>query len=115
MNGEPPELNGAETLAPDVSPQRRARPVPRAFSQLDEKSDSAHQMSAQIPKNASMSEIVTSIIERGDLAHLALFLWACAASAQAYLTMRELGESTRRFDAFVRELARFNRRFGSDS
>jgi hypothetical protein len=66
-------------------------------------------------KETQMSEIVNSIIQRGDLAHLALFLWASAASAQAYLTMRELAQSTRRFDAFVRELARFNRRFGSDS
>jgi len=62
-----------------------------------------------------MSEIVNSIITRGDLAHLALFLWACAASAQAYAALRELAESTRRIDAFIRELARFNRRFGSDS
>ena len=62
-----------------------------------------------------MSDIVNSIITRGDLAHLALFLWACAASAQAYVALRELGESTRQFDAFVRELARFNRRFGSDT
>jgi hypothetical protein len=62
-----------------------------------------------------MTEIVNSIIERGDLAHLALFLWACAASAQAYLAMRALGEATQRLDAFVRELARFNRRCGSDT
>ena len=62
-----------------------------------------------------MSEIVTSIIERGDLAHLALFLWATAATAFAYRALRELGDSTRRLDAFVRELARFNRRYGSDT
>ncbi|PWB82039.1 MAG: hypothetical protein C3F11_13340 [Methylocystaceae bacterium] len=61
-----------------------------------------------------MSEIVTTIIERGDLAHLALFLWASAASAFAYRALRELGEATRRLDAFVRELARFNRRYGSE-
>lgn len=62
-----------------------------------------------------MTEIVTSIIERGDLAHLALFLWASAATAFALRALRELGGSTRRLDAFVRELARFNRRYGSDS
>ncbi|MBU3887455.1 MULTISPECIES: hypothetical protein [Methylosinus] len=61
-----------------------------------------------------MSEIVTSIIERGDLAHLALFLWASAATLFALRALRELGRSTRRLDAFVRELARFNRRYGSD-
>jgi hypothetical protein len=62
-----------------------------------------------------MSDIVTSFIERGDLAHLALFLWASAASVFALRALREIGESTRRLDAFVRELARFNRRYGSDS
>lgn len=61
-----------------------------------------------------MAEIVSSIIERGDLAHLALFLWASAATAFSYCALRELGESTRRLDAFVRELARFNRRHGSE-
>ncbi|CAN2534070.1 MAG TPA: hypothetical protein VIF40_08005 [Methylosinus sp.] len=61
-----------------------------------------------------MSEIVTSIIERGDLAHLALFLWASAATLFALRALRELGRSTQRLDAFVRELARFNRRYGSE-
>jgi hypothetical protein len=61
-----------------------------------------------------MSEIVASIIERGDLAHLALFLWASAATLFALRALRELGCSTRRLDAFVRELARFNRRYGSE-
>ena len=61
-----------------------------------------------------MTDILDAILERGDLAHLALFLWACAATAQAHFTLREVSETRRRFDAFVRELARFNRRFGSD-
>lgn len=61
-----------------------------------------------------MTEILNAILDRGDLGHLALFLWACVASAQAHFTMREVSESNRRLDAFVRELARFNRRCGSD-
>ncbi len=61
-----------------------------------------------------MSEILKTIIERGDLAHLALFLWACVATAQANLALRQLGEATRRLDAFVKEIARFNRRCGSE-
>lgn len=61
-----------------------------------------------------MSDILNAILERGDLAHLALFLWACAATAQAYFALRELSEASRRLDAFVRELARFNRRCRSD-
>ncbi|MBN8920361.1 MAG: hypothetical protein J0H62_06655, partial [Rhizobiales bacterium] len=46
------------------------------------------------------------------LAHLALFLWASAASALAWFALRELAAAMRRFDDFVRELARFNKRFG---
>jgi hypothetical protein len=62
-----------------------------------------------------MTEILNAILDRGDLGHLSLFLWACVASAQAHFAMREVSESNRRLDAFVRELARFNRRCGSDS
>ncbi|MDP4593592.1 MAG: hypothetical protein NWT00_03375 [Beijerinckiaceae bacterium] len=59
-----------------------------------------------------MNEITKTIIERGDLAHLALFLWASGASALLIWTMREAVAANRRFDAFVRELARFNRNLG---
>lgn len=59
-----------------------------------------------------MNDITKSFIERGDLAHLALFLWASGASALLLWTLRELACANRRFDAFVRELARFNRKIG---
>ena len=59
---------------------------------------------------AAMSDLITTFTERGDLAHLALFLWATSASALALLALRELIASMRRFDDFVRELARFNKR-----
>lgn len=62
-----------------------------------------------------MTDILDAVLERGDLAHLALFLWACVATTQAHLAMREVSEATRRLDAFVREIARFNRRCGRDS
>jgi hypothetical protein len=62
----------------------------------------------------SLDAITTSIIDRGDLAHLALFAWACAASALVVGVLRELAASNRRFDDFVRELARFNRRHSGD-
>lgn len=58
-----------------------------------------------------MPDIASTIIERGDLAHLALFLWATSASALALFALRELVQSARRFDDFVRELARFNDTF----
>jgi hypothetical protein len=57
-----------------------------------------------------MSSLIRTFSERGDLAHLALFLWASASSALLVLTLRELFKANARFSAFVRELARFNRR-----
>ncbi len=59
-----------------------------------------------------MSDLIRIFTERGDLAHLALLLWAAAASAALTLCLRELAAASRRFDDFVRELARFNRRAG---
>ena len=57
-----------------------------------------------------MSDLIQVFTERGDLAHLALFLWASAASAALLFTLRELASASRRFDDFVRELSRFNQR-----
>jgi hypothetical protein len=62
-----------------------------------------------------MDELIRTFMERGDLAHLALLAWAGAASAAAWFALRELAAQTRRFDDFVRELARFNDRFGGHS
>lgn len=62
----------------------------------------------------TLDAVTETIIARGDLAHLALFLWASAASALAVAVLRELARSNQRFDDFVRELARFNRRHSGD-
>ena len=59
-----------------------------------------------------MDELMRTFSERGDLAHVALFLWASSASALAVHALRELAASIRRFDDFVREISRFNKRFG---
>jgi hypothetical protein len=59
-----------------------------------------------------MNDLIGTFAARGDLAHLALFLWASAASALAWFALRELAAASRRFDDFVRELARFNEHFG---
>ncbi len=57
-----------------------------------------------------MPDIITAnFIERGDLAHLALFLWASSASALLVLAVRELANANRRFEYFVQEIARLNR------
>jgi len=59
-----------------------------------------------------MSELIAIFNARGDLAHLALLLWAASASALAWFALREVAAASRRFDEFVRELARFNEHFG---
>ena len=59
-----------------------------------------------------MNDLIRIFGERGDLAHLALFLWATSASALAGFALRELTAASRRFDDFVRELTRFNEHFG---
>ncbi|MES2905722.1 MAG: hypothetical protein V4691_01625 [Pseudomonadota bacterium] len=58
--------------------------------------------------------IAASFIQRGDLAHLALFLWASGASALLLIALRELMAANRRFERFVQEIARLNRLFGED-
>jgi hypothetical protein len=62
-----------------------------------------------------MGELIRTFSERGDLAHVALLLWACSASALTWFALKELAASVRRFDDFVRELARFNDTFGGHS
>jgi hypothetical protein len=57
-----------------------------------------------------MTDLIRTFSERGDLAHLALFLWAAAASALALMLLRELAAAMRRFDDFIRELSHFNNR-----
>jgi hypothetical protein len=59
-----------------------------------------------------MDDLIRHFADNGDLAHVALFLWASAASALAVFALRELTASMRRFDDFVRELSRFNKKLG---
>ncbi len=59
-----------------------------------------------------MDDLIRTFSERGDLAHLALLLWAGSTSALLLLALREMSTATRRIDDFVRELARFNERHG---
>ena len=62
-----------------------------------------------------MTDLIRTFGERGDLAHLALLAWAGSASALAWFALREWADAVRRFDDFVRELARFNDTFGGHS
>ena len=69
-----------------------------------------------MPAVSALAPVAESFIARGDLAHLALFMWAAGASLLLVLTLRDLASANQRFDAFVRELARFNARYeGGDS
>jgi hypothetical protein len=61
-----------------------------------------------------VDEIARTFAERGDLAHLALFLWASGASGLLVWALRELAASNRRFNDFVAEIARLNRFFDRD-
>jgi hypothetical protein len=59
-----------------------------------------------------MTDLIEMFAAHGDLAHVALLMWALGASAAAWFALRELAAASRRFDDFVRELARFNNAFG---
>lgn len=44
----------------------------------------------------------------GDVGHIALFLWAASASALSALLVRDLAQTTARYEAFVMAIARLN-------
>jgi hypothetical protein len=58
-----------------------------------------------------MDELTRTIIERGDLAHLALFLWASGSSALLVWSLREMARVNQHFNDFVQEIASLNRLF----
>lgn len=59
-----------------------------------------------------MPDVTQTIIARGDLAHLALFLWASGASGLLVWALRELVRSNARFNDFVTEIAKLTRMMG---
>lgn len=58
-----------------------------------------------------MDELTKTVAERGDLAHLVLFLWASGASGLLVWSLRELALANKRFNDFVHEIASLNRLF----
>lgn len=58
-----------------------------------------------------MDELTKTIAARGDLAHLALFLWASGASALLWWTLKELSGANKRFNDFITEISNLNRLF----
>lgn len=58
-----------------------------------------------------MGSVLDAFISRADLADLALLMWAVGVTGLLMASLRQLGAANRRFDLFVQELARFNRRY----
>ena len=58
-----------------------------------------------------MTDLTRTVIERGELAHLALFLWASGASGLLVWSLKELVRANRVFSEFVAEIASLNRLF----
>ncbi len=59
-----------------------------------------------------MPDVANQFAERGDLAHLALFLWASGLLVWA---LKELALSNKRFNDFASEISRLNRLFRDHS
>jgi hypothetical protein len=57
-----------------------------------------------------MDAILERFAASSDVGHIGLLLWVLGASALLSRVLKDLAEANRRFDAFVRELARFNQR-----
>ncbi|MGL4635991.1 MAG: hypothetical protein ACRCWF_08425 [Beijerinckiaceae bacterium] len=62
--------------------------------------------------------IVQGFLQRADIGHVALFIWAMGASTFVAFTMREAAEAARRTETFMQdflqELSRFNRNLEED-
>ncbi len=63
--------------------------------------------------DALMDPVLNLIGEKGDLAHLMLFLWATSTTSLLVWTLKELSASNRRFNDFVQAIARLNRMFAA--
>lgn len=55
-----------------------------------------------------IERLATLFFDRGDIGHVALFLWAAAASGLALTLSRDLARTAARFEAFVLAIARLN-------
>lgn len=63
-------------------------------------------------KAHEVSDALAIFAEKGDLAHVALFLWASAASALLVWSLKEQAASNQRFQDFVEEIAHLTRILG---
>ena len=58
-----------------------------------------------------MESVTETFIERGDLAHLTLFLWASGSTGLLIWTLKECAASNRRFNDFVQQIHKLNQFF----
>jgi hypothetical protein len=69
--------------------------------------------------NPVPESLLQGFLQRADIGHIALFLWALGASVLVAFAVREAAEAARRTEAFMheflQELARFNRSLDEDS
>jgi Na+/serine symporter len=57
-----------------------------------------------------MDALLERFAAMSDAGHIGLLMWAVGASLLLNRALKELSEANKRFDEFVRELARFNHR-----
>ena len=62
-----------------------------------------------------MTDLARHFAAHGDLAHLALFLWASSASAIAVWALKEVARCSERFEDFVTAIARVNAALAASS
>jgi hypothetical protein len=55
-----------------------------------------------------IEHLAALFFERGDIGHVALFLWAASTSGLALAQLRQLSRTTRSFESFVMAIARLN-------
>jgi hypothetical protein len=56
---------------------------------------------------SDITTVARVFIARGDLTHLALFLWASTVTLLLVIALRELGAANRRVNDFIELLTRF--------
>ena len=61
-----------------------------------------------------VERLAALLSERGDMGHVALFLWAMAASVLALILVRDLTRTAARFEHFVLAIAKLNAMIAAD-
>lgn len=57
----------------------------------------------------NLTDVTRAFVERGDLTHLTLLIWASGASGLLVWALKELASANRRFNDFMQELTRLTR------